>query len=184
MRTLRQLDNIDGTRVLLRVDFNVPIEKGKVTDDNRIVESLETIRYLLDHHARLVIISHLGRQEGKRNPEYSLRPVVKCLKELLLARKVQAPVRFSLETIGPEAVAAVDATMSGEIVVMENLRFDPREEQNDAQFSAELAKLGDVFVDDAFGAIHRAHASTVGVARMLPSYAGLLVEREVKELER
>lgn len=183
MKTLRQLHDIEGKRVLLRVDFNVPVRGGKVTDDNRIVESLETIRYLLDHQARLVIISHLGRPEGRRNPEYSLRPSVKRLRDMLLARKVKTPVRFCPETIGRQASAAVEATKPGEAVVLENLRFDAREEQNDSEFSEELAKLGDVFVNDAFGVLHRAHASTVGVAGLLPSFAGLLVEKEVKNLE-
>jgi len=185
MRTLRLLDP-QQKRVLVRVDYNVPIERGRVVDDNRISENLDTLRYLISHQARVILCSHLGRPDGKQDPDPALRldPVVKRLRELMDSRGLDTPVRKSNEIVGPAVQQLVEATGPGDILVLENIRFDPREEQNDPQFSEELAQLADAFVDDAFGAIHRAHASTVGVTKHLPSYAGLLVEREVKHLEK
>lgn len=184
MRTLRNLHDIENKRVLLRVDFNVPIENGRVVDDNRIVESLETILYLIHNRARTIIISHLGQPEGRPDPALRLDPIVKRLRDLLTEREFETAVRKVDSIVGPEVEQAIEATKPGEILVLENVRFDPREEQNDRQFSAELAKLADAFINDAFGVCHRAHASTVGIAELLPSCAGLLVEKEIKNLEK
>lgn len=184
MRNLRQLHDLEGKRILLRVDFNVPIDGGKVVDDNRIVESLETILYLIHNRARIIIVSHLGRPEGKPDPALRLDPVVKRLRDLLDDRNVETAVRKAGGMVGEKVMRVVEGTKPAEILVLENIRFDPREEQNDSQFSAELAKLADAYIDDAFGVIHRAHASTVGVAKLLPSYAGLLVEKEIQNLEK
>ena len=183
MRTLRQLHDIEARRILLRVDYNLPISEGKIEDETRIIESLDTVRYLLDHRARLIMCTHLGRPEGKPDPALRLDPIIKRFRSLLDERGIETAIRKANEIVGNEVEQLVEATKPGEIAFLENVRFDPREEQNEPQFSAELAKLAESYVDDAFGAIHRAHASTVGVAKLLPIYAGLLVEREVEHLE-
>jgi phosphoglycerate kinase len=180
---LRRLTDlpVSGRRVFLRVDFNVPLRPdGTVSDDSRIVASLPTIRYLIEKGARLVVSSHLGRPKGKRDPKQSLRPVHQVLEKVL-----RKPVGFAEEIIGPSAEAASRALANGDVLLLENLRFDPREEANDTGFSLALAALGDCYVNDAFGAAHRAHASTEGITRHLAECAaGLLLERELSALGR
>jgi phosphoglycerate kinase len=179
MRTLDDLD-VQGKRVLVRVDYNVPLdEHGRITDDTRIRATLPTIRALLDRGAAVVLMSHLGRPRGKPNPSMSLRPVAARLSELL-----GRPVKMLDDCVGPAVEAAVKALAPGEVALLENLRFHGEEEANDPAFARQLAALGDVYVNDAFGAAHRAHASTEGVARLLPSAAGLLMQREVEALSR
>lgn len=170
---------IRGRRVLVRVDFNVPVDgAGHVADDTRIRAALPTIQYLLDRGARVVLLSHLGRPRAAPDPKYSLDPVARRLGELILA-----PVRFVETTVSDEAIKASHDLASGPVLVLENTRFLPGEEKNDPRLARELAELGDVFVNDAFGAAHRAHASTEGVAHALrPAVAGLLMERELKYL--
>lgn len=163
-----------GTRVLMRVDFNVPIADADVTDDTRIRESLPTLQYLLERQARIILVSHLGRPRGKIDPALTLKPVARRLETLL-----GQPVLFCPTTVGPEAEKRILGLQPGSVALMENLRFDPGEEANDPVFAANLARLGDVYVNDAFGTAHRAHASTVGVPSRLPSAAGRLMEREL-----
>lgn len=177
-QTIRDVP-VDGKRVLVRVDFNVPLEGGEVRDDTRIVAAVPTIRYLVDHKARVILASHLGRPKGKPTPEFSLRPVAKRLGELL-----GMPVAFVGECVGPEAEAAVAALKPGEVLMLENLRFHAEEEANDPEFSRKLAALADLYVNDAFGTAHRAHASTAGVAAYLPAVAGFLMEKEIDYLSR
>jgi phosphoglycerate kinase len=166
-----------GKRALVRVDFNVPQDdQGNVTDDTRIRGALPTIRYLLDHGASVVLMSHLGRPKGKVNPKYSLRPVVERLFELL---PEASEVKKTEAISGPAALAAAQALQPGQVLVLENTRFDPREEENSPELAAELAQLGDVYVNDAFGTAHRANASTEGVAHYLPAVAGFLMEKEL-----
>ncbi|GAA5334680.1 MULTISPECIES: phosphoglycerate kinase [Thermus] len=177
MRTLRQLDP-KGKRVLVRVDYNVPIQNGVVQDETRIQESLPTLRHLLEGGASLVLLSHLGRPKGP-DPKYSLAPVAEAL-----ARHLPG-VRFVPHSPGSEeAYQAVRALGAGEVALLENVRFEPGEEKNDPELAARYARLGDAFVLDAFGSAHRAHASVVGVARLLPAYAGFLMEKEVRALSR
>jgi len=164
VKTVRDLP-VEGRRVLVRADLNVPLDGGRITDDTRIRASLPTIRYLREHGADVIVCSHLGRPKGEVRPELSLRPVAARLAELL-----GEPVAFADE--------------EGPLRLLENLRFDPREEKNDPELAAELAALADVFVSDAFGTVHRAHASTVGVARILPSAAGLLLAAELEAFGR
>jgi len=166
-----------GKRALVRVDFNVPQDDaGAITDDTRIRAALPTIRYLLEHGAGVVLMSHLGLPKGKVNPKYSMRPVVERLFELL----PEATEGKKTEVItGESAEAAAASVRPGQVLMLENTRFDPREEKNDPEMSAELAKLGDVFVNDAFGAAHRANASTEGVAHHLEGVAGFLLEKEL-----
>ena len=170
---------VDGRRVLARVDFNVPLDGGRVTDDTRIRAALPTIRHLVDRGARVVLVSHLGRPKGQADPAYRMAPVGRRLSELL-GRDVDTLE----EVVGPAVERAVGAVGPGDVVLLENVRFEPGEEQNDPEFAARLARLGDLFVNDAFGAAHRAHASTVGVAKVLPAYAGFLLRREVDVLSR
>jgi len=177
-RRLNELD-VTGRRVFVRVDFNVPLTAdGKVADDTRIVASLPTLRYLIDKGAHLIVASHLGRPKGKRDPKQSLAPV-----RDLLSKYLRQPVAFAESIVGPEAEAASRSLQSGGVLLLENLRFDPREEKNDPEFSHALAALADVYVNDAFGAAHRAHASTEGIAALLKeSAAGFLMEKELRAL--
>ncbi len=178
LRTIRDLD-VDGKRVLVRVDYNVPLEDGRITDDTRIRATLPTIRALLERGASVILVSHLGRPKGKAVDALRLGPVAERLTQLL-----GIAVAYAHDIVGPEARALVAAMKPGDVVLLENVRFDPREEKNDPEFARDLASLADAYVDDAFGAAHRAHASTVGVASYLPSAAGLLMEREIAALSR
>jgi phosphoglycerate kinase len=176
-RTVRDLEVSEGERVLARVDFNVPLEGGRVTDDSRIRAALPTIELLLDQGARLVLCSHLGRPK-ERDPETSLRPASERLGEL-----IDNPVRQAPDVVGPEVARAVESLQPGEVLVLENTRWEPGETKNDSGLARELAGLGDAYVNDAFGSAHRAHASTAGVAELLrPAVAGLLLEQEVTTL--
>lgn len=171
---------LKGRRVLVRVDFNVPLDgRGGVADDRRIVEALPTLDHLRTSGARTILLSHLGRPDGHRDPKFSLRPVAHRLSALL-----GQPVPLSEDIVGAHSLEAAVRLRNGEFLLLENLRFHPGEEANDLGFAVQLAQLGELFVEDAFGTVHRAHASTVGVPRRLPSFAGLLVEREVRELSR
>ena len=175
--SIRDLD-LAGRRVFIRVDFNVPLKEGVIGDDTRIRASLPTVKYALDHGATVVLASHLGRPKGKPAPQYSLEPVATRLSELL-----GKPVRFADDCIGEAASRAVAQAGQGDVVLLENLRFHPEEEKNDPQFAAALASLADLYVDDAFGAAHRAHASVAAITKCLPrAAAGLLMEQELKYL--
>ena len=177
IKSVEELDSC-GKRVLVRVDFNVPVADGQVSDDTRIRAALPTITALIDAGARVVLVSHLGRPAGEGYEEkFSLRPAAMRLAELL-----GRPVAFASDTVGEDAHAKVAALGDGDVVVLENLRFDKREKKNDPAFCAELADLADAYVNDAFGTAHRAHASTAGVAALLPAYAGKLMQREVSTL--
>jgi phosphoglycerate kinase len=176
--TVRDVD-VAGKRVFLRVDFNVPLQDGKVTDDTRIRASLPTIVYLLSHGARVILASHLGRPDGKVQDGLRLRPVGERLSQLL-GRNV--PVTG--DALGVGTVDAVKRMRNGEALLLENLRFHAEEEKNDPGFAQQLADYAEIYVDDAFGAAHRAHASTVGVAQLLPAYAGFLMEREITMLSK
>ena len=175
-KTVRDVD-VRGKKVLLRCDFNVPLDKetGAITSDKRIVASLPTIQYLLENGARVVACSHLGKPKGTVKPELSLAPVAKRLSELL-----GKPVAFTqADVAGEESKKLADSLRDGEILLLENLRFDPGEEKNDTEFAKKLASFGEIFVSDAFGTVHRAHASTEGVSHDLPGYAGFLIEKEL-----
>ncbi|PKQ37169.1 MAG: phosphoglycerate kinase [Actinobacteria bacterium HGW-Actinobacteria-1] len=175
-KTVKDVD-VRGKRVLVRVDFNVPLAEGSVTDDTRVRAALPTLRYLVDHGARVIVMSHLGRPKGEPDPQYSLRPVRRVLQRLLGRNVV-----FVDDIVGAEAHEAVDRMVDGEIIMLENVRFNPGEKANDPEFAKALASLADIYVNDAFGAAHRAHASTAGVAQYLPAVAGLLLSREVETL--
>lgn len=180
MADIASVDDLDarGKRVLVRVDFNVPVSDGVCTDDTRIRAALPTINKLVDGGARVILMSHLGRPSGEGFEEkFTLRPAALRLAELL-----GKPVAFASDTIGEDAHAKVAALQDGQVLVLENLRFDKREKKNDPAFCEELASLGDAYVNDAFGTAHRAHASTAGVAALLPAYAGYLMQREVGTL--
>jgi phosphoglycerate kinase len=177
-KTVRDVD-LHGRRALVRVDFNVPLKDGQVTDDTRIRASLPTIQYLVDKGAKVILMSHLGRPKGKPTPEFSLRPVAEHLSKLL-----GKPVSFAADCVGPAAEDAVRALKAGDVLLLENLRFHAEEEANDPAFAQKLAALGDLYVNDAFGSAHRAHASTEGVARYLPAVGGFLMERELEYLGR
>jgi phosphoglycerate kinase len=175
-KTIRDVD-LRGLRILVRVDFNVPLDEGTVADDTRLRASLPTLNYLIENGASAVLCSHLGRPKGEVVPSLSLRLVAKRLSELL-----GQPVGFVADCIGPEVQAAAEKLKAGEILVLENTRFHPEETANDPAFAAELASLADLFVNDAFGSAHRAHASTEGVAHYLPAVAGFLMEKELTYL--
>ena len=173
-KTVKDIDVYDK-KVLVRVDFNVPIVDGKITDDNRIVEAMQTINYLLEKGASVILMSHLGRPEGKFDPRYSLQIVSERLQELLPNNKVI----MASDVVGKDAQEKAKALKMGEVLLLENLRFDAREEENDKDFCKELADLAEVYVNDAFGTAHRKHASTYGVAKLLPNAIGFLIEKEL-----
>ncbi len=176
-KTVKDVD-VTGRRVFMRVDFNVPTKNDEVTDDTRIVAALPTIRYLLQKGARLVLGSHLGRPKGGPEPKYSMKPV-----QVRLERLLRQPVAFVDDCVGPAAEAAARALKDSEVLLLENLRFHPEEEKNDPAFCRQLAALGEVYVNDAFGTAHRAHASTEGVARLLkPAVSGFLMQKELDYL--
>ena len=174
LNTINEAD-LKGKRVLIRVDFNVPLKDGVVTDNTRIKAALPTIKYILDNGASLVVMTHLGRPKGQKNPAYSLAPVAKEFEKLLGSK-----VTLASDVIGPEVKKEVEALKPGEVLLLENVRFYAEEEKNDEAFAKELASYGDIYCNDAFGTAHRAHASTEGVSHYLPSYAGFLIEKEVK----
>jgi phosphoglycerate kinase len=178
IRSYRDAD-VDGKRVMLRVDFNVPLDGTKIRDDTRIRAALPTIRDLLDRNAAVLLVSHLGRPKGQPNPKYSLAPVAERLSELL-----GQPVQFIDDVAGDAARDAAKNLRPGAILLLQNVRFEPGEEKNDPELAQRLAQLADLYVNDAFGAAHRAHASTEGIARLLPSYAGGLMLSEVEALQR
>jgi phosphoglycerate kinase len=172
-QTVKDRD-LTGKTVLLRADYNVPLDDGKITDDYRIKQSLQTIEYLLSHNVRLIICAHLGRPKGPGDSTTSLFPVAKRLQQLL-----DKPVEFATDCVGEPAEKAVKSLKQGHVLLLENLRFHPEEEANDDGFAKQLASLADIFVQDGFGVVHRAHASTEAVTHHLPSIAGLLLEKEV-----
>ncbi|MDD5071572.1 MAG: phosphoglycerate kinase [Patescibacteria group bacterium] len=179
IKSIRQAKKLVGKRVFLRTDFNVPVEKGKVADDYKIMASLPTIRFLLRYRAKIIIASHLGRPDGRREKKYSLAPVARHLGGLL-----DEKVRFSDDCTGLAAGTAVGKMKPGEILMLENLRFAKGEEKNDKKFAKELAGLADIYVNDAFANSHRKHASMAAIKKYLPSYAGLLLAEEVENLNK
>src|SRR5436853_4158131 len=176
-QTIRDID-VAGKRVLVRVDFNVPLDAERhITDDTRIVAALPTIQYLLEHGAAVILMSHLGRPDGKAVEKLRMQPVAKRLSELL-----HRPVQVATDSIGPEVEAQAKALQPGQVLLLENLRFHKEEEKNNPEFARQLASLGDLYVNDAFGTAHRAHASTEGIARLVPGVAGFLMEKEINFL--
>jgi len=169
--------DVEGKKVIVRVDFNVPIKEGKITDDTRITAALPTIKYLLGHGAAVILMSHLGRPKTKEDTQFSLRPVAEHLATL-----VDAPVKFAEDCRGEIAKTAAADLKAGEVLVLENTRFYPEETKNGVEMSKDLASLADLFVSDAFGSAHRAHSSTAGIADYLPAAAGFLMEKEIKYL--
>ena len=174
LNTIKEAD-LKGKRVLIRVDFNVPLKNGVVTDNTRIKAALPTVQYILEQGASLVVMSHFGRPKGQKNPDFSMAPIAKEFEKLL-----GRPVKLAPDVIGPEVEAEVKALKPGEVLLLENVRFYKEEEANDPEFAKTLASYGDIYCNDAFGTAHRAHASTEGVSHYLPSYAGFLIEKEVK----
>jgi len=183
MRTISDLPNLDGKRVVIRCDLNVPLDGTRITDDGRIVASVPTIKYLVDQGASVIVISHLGRPDGAPDAKYSLEPAAKRLGELL-----QQEVFFATDTVGSDAVGAVKALDRGGVAVLENLRFNPGETSKDAAdreaFAAKLAEFGDFFISDGFGVVHRKQASVYELAKLLPSAGGFLIEKELDVLTR
>ena len=177
-KTVRDID-IKGKLVFMRVDFNVPMQDGKVTDDKRIKAALPTIKYCLDQGASLLLASHLGRPKGGSDPEFSLRPAAEVLSALL-----GIPVKMAPDCVGPEVEAMAKALKPGQVLMLENTRFHTGEEKNDLNLARQMASQADVYVNDAFGSAHRAHASTEGIARFLPAVSGLLMEQELEYLGR
>jgi len=177
-KTVKDID-IKGKRVLMRVDFNVPMKDGKVTDDKRIRAALPTIKYVLEQGASLILMSHLGRPTAASDPAFSLRPASEVLSTLL-----EKPVQMAPDCAGPEVQKMAEALKPGDVLMLENTRFHDEEEANDPAFAKQLAALGEVYVNDAFGSAHRAHASTEGVARFLPAVSGFLMEQELEYLGR
>ena len=177
-KTVRDID-VRGKRAFLRADLNVPLDDGKITDDTRIRASLPTLVYLLENGASVIMASHLGRPRGKVNDALRLKPVADRLGQLL-----GRPVRMTGDALGPGVMTAVDKLRPGDLLLLENLRFHAEEEANDPEFATALADMADIYVNDAFGSAHRAHASTEGIAHHLPAVAGLLMEREVSALSR
>ncbi|MDP2919481.1 MAG: phosphoglycerate kinase [Dehalococcoidia bacterium] len=176
-KTVRDID-VKGKRVLLRVDFNVPMdETGKILDNSRVYASIPTIQYLVNHGARVIIAAHLGRPKGKPDSKYSLRPVVPRLSGML-----GQPVGFAEDCIGPETENLVNGMKNGDVLLLENVRFHAEEENGDPAFAKALVKLADIYVDDAFGTAHRSHVSIIGVTKYLPAFAGLLLEKELATL--
>ncbi len=178
-KTVSDVD-VKGKKVLMRVDFNVPIEGGKISDDRRVTQALPTIKNVIDRGGRLILMSHLGRPKGGPEPKYSLKPVADHLGQLL-----GKPVKFATDSIGPEAEAAANGLKDGEVLVLENVRFHKEEEKNDPNFARALAKVGDVYINDAFGTAHREHASTFGVPQALAGKSraiGFLIQKELKFL--
>lgn len=178
--TVKDVD-LKGKRVLMRADFNCPLDEKtrEITDDKRIRAALDTIKYVLEMDAKLILMSHLGRPRGKRDAKYSLKPVAKRLSELL-----NKPVKMMDDTIGSKVEESVKQMRPGDVILLENTRFYPGEEENSPDFAEQLAQLGDIHVNDAFGTAHRAHASNVGVAKYLPSVAGFLMEKEIRYLSK
>jgi phosphoglycerate kinase len=177
-KTVKDID-LKGKRVLMRVDFNVPMQDGKITDDKRIRASLPTIRYVLDQGASLLLMSHLGRPKGGPDPEFSLRAAAE-----VLSSHLGVPVKMAPDTVGPEVEAMAKELKSGEVLMLENTRFHRGEEKNDLDLAKQMAALADVYVNDAFGSAHRAHSSTEGVAQFLPAVSGFLMEQELEYLGR
>src|SRR5512146_1353523 len=177
-KTVKAID-LKGKRVLMRVDFNVPMQDGKVTDDKRIKASLPTIQYVLDQGASLILMSHLGRPKGGPSPEFSLKAAAEVLSSLL-----GVPVKMAPDTVGTEVEKMAKELKPGEVLMLENTRFYPGEEKNDLDLAKQMASLGEVYVNDAFGSAHRAHSSTEGVARFLPAVSGFLMEQELEYLGR
>lgn len=173
-KTIEDID-VSGKKVLVRCDFNVPLKDGQITSDKRIVASLPTIQYLLDHHAKVILCSHLGRPKGEVVPEFSLKPVAARLSELL-----GLPVKMAADVVGESAVTLAAGLKEGEVLLLENVRFEKGETKNDPELSKKFAALADVFVNDAFGSAHRAHSSTTGVADYIPAVCGYLIQKEIK----
>jgi phosphoglycerate kinase len=177
-KTVRDMD-LKGKRVLMRVDFNVPMAEGKVTDDKRIKAALPTIKYVLEQGASLLLMSHLGRPKGGFDPEFSLKPAAE-----VLAGYLGIPVKMAADCVGLEVEQMAKAIKPGEVIMLENTRFHPEEEKNDMELAKKMAALGDIYVNDAFGSAHRAHSSTEGVAHFLPAVSGFLMEQELEYLGR
>jgi len=177
-KTVKDID-LKGKRVIMRVDFNVPMDKGVVTDDKRIKASLPTVNYVLEQGASLILMSHLGRPKGGPDPEFSLKPASE-----ILAGHLGKPVQMAPDCVGPEVEKMAKALKPGEVLMLENTRFHPEEEKNDLELAKKMAALAEVYVNDAFGSAHRAHSSTEGIARFLPAVSGFLMEQELEYLGR
>ena len=175
-KTIEDID-VKGKKVLARCDFNVPLKDGEITNDKRIVAALPTIKYLMEHGAKVILCSHLGRPKGEYKPEFSLAPVAKRLSEYL---GVEVKLAEDAEVVGPNAKAMAAELKDGEVMLLENVRYRAEETKNEENFSKELASLADIFVNDAFGTAHRAHCSTTGVAAYLPAVCGYLIQKEIK----